>query len=319
VRIAFHSNQLGLRGTEVALYDYANYNEELLGNESLIVYPKHAPGNHPKAIERFKSRFTLHPYDNFAEVDRLVDGAHIDTFYAIKAGSKDGVLASGCKNSIHAVFPLEPLEETHGDRFAFVSEWLSKHCSNGRTPYVPHIVTLPPPQYNLRAHLDIPADAFVVGGYGGEDSFDVPFAPQAIREALEKRSNLFFLFLNFKPFIRHERVVFLPGSSSTQLKADLVEACDAMLHARLLGESFGLACGEFSIRNKPVMTYGSSPQQSHLDILGDKAMKYYDQEDLQMYLEDLDKEYFVGKNWDAYSKHFNPEVVMSKFKEVFLS
>ena len=31
--IAFFSNQLGLRGTEIRLYNYARYNEELLGNK----------------------------------------------------------------------------------------------------------------------------------------------------------------------------------------------------------------------------------------------------------------------------------------------
>ena len=31
-KIAFHSNQLGIRGTEVALYDYAHFNETILKN-----------------------------------------------------------------------------------------------------------------------------------------------------------------------------------------------------------------------------------------------------------------------------------------------
>ena len=35
-KIAFHSNQLSLRGTEIALYAYAKYNEEILGNKSVI-------------------------------------------------------------------------------------------------------------------------------------------------------------------------------------------------------------------------------------------------------------------------------------------
>ena len=30
--IAFHSNQLCLRGSEIALYTYADYNEKILGN-----------------------------------------------------------------------------------------------------------------------------------------------------------------------------------------------------------------------------------------------------------------------------------------------
>jgi len=35
--VAFHSNELNVRGTNVALYDYALYNEELLGNKSFII------------------------------------------------------------------------------------------------------------------------------------------------------------------------------------------------------------------------------------------------------------------------------------------
>ena len=316
MKIAFHSNQLGLRGTEVALYDYAHYNEELLGNESLIVYPRRSAGNNTKAIDRFASRFKTHAYD-----DDLPEASElgIDKFYAIKSGAKDGILASGCENLIHAVFPPKSLDQIHGDRFAFVSEWLSKHCSDGATPFVPHIVSLPTTHYKLRAHLEIPEDAFVVGGYGGEDSFDVPFAPEAIRLALERRPNLFFLFANFRPFLKHERVIFFPGTPNPQFKADFIEACDAMLHARVLGESFGLACGEFSIRNKPVITYRLSEQRSHLDILGEKACTYADQLDLTIFLEELDHKYIKGKSWDAYSEKFNPKSVMSKFVEVFLS
>lgn len=318
MRIAFHSNQLGLRGTEVALYDYAYYNEELLGNESLIVYPKQSPGNNSKAIDRFASRFKTHAYDAFSEVDRLVEGANVDKFYAIKSGAKDSIVASGCENLIHAVFP-QNADQVHGERYAFVSEWLSKHCSDGTIPFVPHIVSLPITHYKLRAHLEIPEDAFVVGGYGGEDSFDVPFAPDAIRSALEKRPNLFFLFANFKPFLTHDRVTFFPGTPNPQFNADFIGACDCMLHARVLGESFGLACGEFSIRNKPVITYALSEQRSHIDILGEKALSYNDGPELQQFLEELDHDYIKARNWDAYSEKFNPKSVMSQFVEVFLS
>ena len=318
MKIAFHSNQLGLRGTEVALYDYAHYNEELLGNESLIVYPRQAPANNPKAIDRFSSRFPIHAYDAFSEIERLIEGANIDKFYAIKSGANDGLLVKGCDTLVHAVFPQNP-DQVHGNRYAFVSEWLAKHCSDGATPFVPHIVSLPDTHYNLRAYLDIPEDAFVVGGYGGENSFDVPFAPEAMRLALDRRPNLFFLFANFKPFLTHDRVIFFPGTPNPQFKADLVEACDVMLHARVLGESFGLACGEFSLRNRPVITYALSEQRSHIDILGEKALKYADQAELSISLEELDRDYIKQRDWDAYSEKFNPKSVMSKFVEVFLS
>ena len=38
-KISFHSNQLSLRGTEIALFAYAKYNEEILGNKSLFDNP----------------------------------------------------------------------------------------------------------------------------------------------------------------------------------------------------------------------------------------------------------------------------------------
>ncbi len=40
MKIAFHSNQLSIRGTEVVLFDYAHYNKLLLGNESFIISRK---------------------------------------------------------------------------------------------------------------------------------------------------------------------------------------------------------------------------------------------------------------------------------------
>ena len=36
MKVAFHTNQMCLRGTEIAIYDYAKYNRELLNNESII-------------------------------------------------------------------------------------------------------------------------------------------------------------------------------------------------------------------------------------------------------------------------------------------
>ena len=55
-KIAFHSNQLGIRGTEVAMYQYAKYNEEILGNKSIIVsFPNRDHG----AIEKFRERFEV--------------------------------------------------------------------------------------------------------------------------------------------------------------------------------------------------------------------------------------------------------------------
>ena len=35
--VAFHSYQLGERGTEIHMYNLAKYNRDILGNESIII------------------------------------------------------------------------------------------------------------------------------------------------------------------------------------------------------------------------------------------------------------------------------------------
>ncbi len=86
--------------------------------------------------------------------------------------------------------------------------------------------------------------------------------------------------MNLEPFAKHAQLRFLPGNSDLNYKVKLINTCDGMLHARGIGESFGLACGEFSIKGKPVITYALSPQRSHIEILGDKAILYNGKKDL---------------------------------------
>jgi hypothetical protein len=45
MKIGFHANSLFLRGTEIALHDYAFHNQTLLNNESVVFYPKKHPIN----------------------------------------------------------------------------------------------------------------------------------------------------------------------------------------------------------------------------------------------------------------------------------
>ena len=54
MKIAFHSFQLGDRGTEVCLYKYAKYNREILGHESLIISTNTRP---TPTIQRFEEEF----------------------------------------------------------------------------------------------------------------------------------------------------------------------------------------------------------------------------------------------------------------------
>ena len=316
MKIGFHTNNLSLRGAEIAVFDYALHNQSLLQNESLIFYKSHLPSE-PTVVEKFSKHFKLLPYQDTEHLARLADQEKINLLYFIKSGERDGDLISNVPCAIHAVFPTR-VSEFHGDKLAFVSQWLSKEYTNNKVPFVPHMIDLPEVEGDLRAELNIPVGATVLACYGGQDSFNLPFVHEAILKVLGKRKDIYFVFMNFAPFAQHDRLIFLPGNSDMQYKMRFINTADGMLHARGIGESFGLACGEFSIKNKPVMTYAMSPQRSHIEILGDKALLYKGKTDLEALLMGFDQQVQHQQNWDAYSKDFSPKAIMPKFEEVFV-
>ncbi len=337
MKILFHSNQLSLRGTEVALYDYAHYNEEILDNKSIIAV-KRTSAHHPKAVEKFHKRFQVIYYDTLAELQKFANDEKVAIFYAIKAGENDGVLLQGIKNCIHVVFKSY---DRHGDVYAYVSEWLSQEMSGGKMPYVPHIVQLPHAEGDLRQQLNIPEDAIVFGRYGGLETFDIAFVKRLVYSIATKRKDIYFLFMNTENFLESKsffqkkwlnqffspllftttkmnNIIFLEGAAEPAYKTKFINTCDAMLHARLQGESFGIACGEFSICNKPVITCNASfiKERSHIEILGNKGIYYSNYAQLGKIISNYNKH--CPRDCDAYSQRYNPAAVMTKFKEVFI-
>ena len=129
-----------------------------------------------------------------------------------------------------------------------------------------------------------------------------------------------------------------------------LNSCDAMLHGRMRGETFGLSCLEFAIIGKPVLTYAGSAERAHLEILGDTAVLYQNAQELCEFLrhpatrggqraedrgqrtevgsrkseadrqpatdnrQPLNTERSVAHNF----KEYQPEAVMQKFEQVFL-
>lgn len=316
MKIGFHTNGLSLRGTEIALFDYAYHNQNYLGNESLVLYRKQSSLDQA-VFKKFSKQFKLFAYESQKELDQLIEREKIDLTYFIKSGERDDAVCKSSPTLIHAVFPQKP-KEFHGDKYAFVSQWLSKEYSNNKIPFVPHMIELPNSEANLRTHLNISESSTVIGWYGGSDSFNIHFAKEAVMSAVEKRSDIYFLFMNLEPFAKHDQLIFLPGTADLTSKVNFINTCDGMLHARGIGESFGLACGEFSIKGKPVITYALSPQRSHIEILGDKAITYKSKKDLENILQSFDRKIQHKRDWDAYSEFFNPKVVMSQFAKVFI-
>ncbi len=313
--VAFDAGHLLERGTDVALYDYAEGNEEVLGHRSLILCPAQADVS---ALDKFRQRFSVCLYRDRADLEHLL--ANVDVYYVQDHGARPPggrARPPQGRTVVHCVFEAK---EPHGDVYAAISSWVAEHHGvPGRRPcpVVPYIVRRPPAATgDLRGHLGIPAGATVLGRHGGLGTFNIPFVHGEVMRALAERDDLWFVFLNTRPFAPpHQRIVHLPATVDLVAKARFVRTCDAMLHARAEGETFGLAVAEFSVCHKPVLTWLGSGDMYHAEVLGTKGIYYRGPEDLRRILGRFRP---VTGDFDAYSRRFAPEVVMQQFAAVFL-
>jgi hypothetical protein len=316
MKIVFHSAYWGYRGTEVALYDYAHHAEKILGAESAILVSREKAALGGPLGERFRQRFPVLEYGSWPEAEEILGAVRADMFYTIKNGFFDGVVSARTKTAVHAIFPEA---DFHGDRYAYVSPWLSRVMTLGRAPWVPHIVDPLPPIRNLRLELGIPADAVVLGRHGGPDSFDIPFVREEILRVIRQRKDIWFLFLGTDPFpLPHgvERIVFLPRTIDPPEKGSFLAACDGMIHARERGETFGLAVAEFACLAKPVITWSRSPESFHLEALGEGHPRYRDATDLGRILGHFEKPSSPPSS--LYQEICSPAFAMERFRRYFV-
>ena len=304
--VLFFDPNLNERGTSIATYDYALYNETLLGNKSTIVSLKQGS---LESLSKFNSRFETILANNIQEIQQIP----CDYYYTLKYGHNDGNLHRQAKNLVHTVFPAF---DPHGDVYAYVSKWLAESHGNGH-PYVPHMINLPEVEEDYKTFFNIADDQLVVGWYGG-DNFEIPFARQAVIDIANTRKDIIFLFMNQTPFCDLKNVIFVNGTTDQVEKVAFINTCDVMIHARERGETFGLAIAEFSSKNKPVITYLNSPEQSHIQLLGSKGLYYDDYNSLYSLLSSLKKDNFKEQDWNCY-REFTPEKVMEQFNNVFLN
>lgn len=317
-QVGFLSNKLTLRGTEVAMYDYADFNETILQNKSIIITRDYDKISHEfdaslDAYNKFHARFTVEYYATQKDIDAIVEKHGLTHLYIIKGGNFDGLISTKCKNLIHCVFVTT---EPHGEVYSAISEDVNRLFGT-KYPVVPHMIRNHDTKEDLRESLYIPKDALVFGRHGGVESFNIPFVYEAVRRIVEEREDVYFLFMNTNVFHQHPRIIYLQGTTDMEQKKKFINTCDALLHARREGETFGLVCGEFATALKPVITYSGSKERNHLTVLGDKAILYHD----------YDSVYNIFRNWqkndhnDMESNgflYYNPENIMRIFDSVYL-
>jgi hypothetical protein len=345
MKIAFHSSYLGFRGTEVALMDYAWGNCEVLGHQSLFLLPgKPEAANHP-VIPVMQKIAPVRFYRNSEEREAILREEAVDFFYCVKNGFNDGVFSRTVPTGIHAIFRES---EFHGDVYAYISDWLSQVMAYGRAAVAPWMVRLAEESGDMRtedreqwavagdqwSELKIPREATVFGRYGGDDSFDIPWVQKTVVETARRNPGTWFLFLNTREFAGAAslpNIRFLPATADPTRKRRFLNTCDAMIHGRQRGETLGMACLEFAMAGKPVLTYAGSPELAHLEILGEAAAVYQNAQDLRKLLEDRGRWSEVGGRKSEGGgqraedgrrirrfQEYQPEAVMRKFEEVFL-
>lgn len=315
MKVLFHANTLNYRGTTVAITDYARYNQQILGNESVIAYCKtfgeeKDMGNEPAVIEALEKEFKVISY-RAGDLEKKIDNEKPDIAYFIRAGQKEE-LPTNCKTAVHAVFQFY---EPHGDRYAYISEWLSNAMSKGDIPFVPHIVNLPQPTGSYRKALGIREDQIVIGRLGGYYTFDIPEIKEYVKRFVVNNDRYVFLFVGTEPFVNHPNVKFIGEIHNPLKKANYINTCDAMLHARQRGESFGLSVAEFLSLNKPVVAWNNGHDRNHIEMLKDTGLLYNninELNDIIINIKDFKEDYTLR------TVNYKPEVVMKKFKEVFL-
>ena len=97
--VAFWSDQICERGTEVALYDYADYAEQYLGIRAHVLYDAASPKNDAGTVAKFAARFGSYFVglaDGWDEVDRYLassSSSHaINLLYCIKVENDGRVI-----------------------------------------------------------------------------------------------------------------------------------------------------------------------------------------------------------------------------------
>jgi hypothetical protein len=315
--VGFLSNRFTNRGTEVALYDYADCNESILHNKSIVITRElhkipYSSENSPEVYSKFNARFPVIYYETPNDIDRIVKEQGIQVLFIEKAGAFDGLISKECKNFVHCVFTTK---EPHGDLYTALHEFINMNDATDY-PVLPYMVRVHPTEEDMRTELGIPKDALIFGTYSGESCFNIDYVRDVVQKVGHDPAfkNIYFIFLGITPYgAPSDRIRFLPKTSVLETKRKFINTCDAMLYGRGCGETFGLACGEFANSNKPIIaSLTSVGSLAHLMIMGDDVIGHDTSDEL----------YDILTNWDSHKKevthegykYYSPENVMKIFK-----
>jgi len=321
LRIGFYTSHFHWRGTCVALFDYADYCEKILGHQSFVIsrnYPQNNNLHDPLAFRRFHTRFPTFCFQTIEQLELYCRNQQLDAIYVIKYGrpSDDSILNDlSIPLLIHCVFDMSI---PHGLVFAGVSKTLANRFGY-QNEYVSHMVTLKPKPClgNLRHKLGIPPTDFVIGRHGGIDTFNIEWAMEALSETLRTNPNVWVVLCGAPKWDQHPRLIFLDPIYNRDDIAKYIDTCNVMIVPERLGHTFGLAIAEFSVHNKPIWCYNGKDlwNRAHIEILGEKGIYFQTKSELLQL--STKNELNPNSNLNAYTE-YTPEIIIQQFNQVFL-
>lgn len=138
VKIAFWKSNLSTDSETQVIYDYAYYNESILGNESIILYNKHDVDNNQEIIQKFCDKFSpnkIHYVNHWLEVDPFLVKHNVDIIYMVKSGYRDNYISFYKKTVVHCT---DHIYQCHGDIYLPISDKVHGVSELKNAIIVPH-------------------------------------------------------------------------------------------------------------------------------------------------------------------------------------
>ena len=334
-KMIFHSNDLTYRGVPVSMYDYAHFHEEMGCGISYISY--FTDDGKTEALPKFEARFPgriipMARRSATSDMDAAIERHGIHAVYTQQAGEAHATLFRPTKAPlvVHAVFLAT---DPHGQAYAAVSDAVPRQPGGQQeVPTVPLIVRSDPLTslarvQSLRRRLGIPPSATVFCRHGGAHTFSIEYTREAVCRFAGQPTHAqthYFLWLGTDGNHCEEgkaNIIRLTANTDLEYKRQYLRTCDACIHGREDGETFGLAVAECSVAGLPVITYAQAPKDArhHLDVLGEHAITYRNADDLVGILEAFNRTE-ARQNAGVYASiyaRFAPARVMKQFYSHF--
>ena len=310
----FINNFLSLSKINI-IFNYAFYTRYYNNNENIIIYNNDIDLS---ILNKFINEFNCFEITNLNEINNILFKNNITHLYSIGKT----FISKNVINLIHLDSDNDIKNDSNDSneficKYALFTDYLNTH----ELPIIPFIIDYNKydTNSNFRNDLVISQDAIIIGRDGEYNDFNIIEVFNAIKEILDIDNNIYFIFVNTKPFYIHDRILYLDKIIDNSLKVKFINSCDAMIHGKINGEIYSYEIAEFSILNKPIITcLKNDINTGHINILLDKALYYYDTPSLVNIFSKISHFKNIDFNWNACNDNL-PEQVIKLFMKNFIN